>query len=631
MSLFPDLARYPRFAVDTETTGVDRDARPVGCSITVPGDISWYFRWGHERGGNNCTLEEFIAWARVEFYRPHQVKAFFNASFDARMFVYAGICGQELFPGIEDAGISAALLNEHENSYQLDRLCQKHLGEEKDDTFLNEYCASQFGGRATREQAKNYWRAPGNIVEPYACHDTELTLHLYDRNRALITEQGLDKIYAIETALIYIVVRMNLVGTRVDIPQAESVKTGIHQQLRIARARWTQIVKDTTGNDLQDEDWVLPSTAQLVPVFDALGIPYGRTKPSLRFPTGQPSITKETLEASDHEASSVLLGIREGTKLEGTFVDTIIEMGGADGIIHGEFHPLPVEYVAGKKYGTISGRFSAKLLHQIPGDRNPEIGELIRSLFLPYYPEGQWIKADFSQIEYRFLAHYAGGIVAEAYNADPLVDFHQMMSDLINNPDLNRTKVKTVNFAEVYGAGLAKGAAQAGVSIDDWKKIKKVYHEKTGGVIGALTTKVQGVASRRGYIITWGGRRCRYFSAADARAMGWKVHPNERYVGTYKALNNLLQGSAADLIKLSMVRVARDLVDWENVLLHLTVHDELGFTAPQGSAGETFKKQLNEAMCDWSEADGVPKLNVPIRVTIGSGPSWGKAKEPKAK
>jgi len=636
LTILPDLARYDRFAIDTETTGVGWHDRPVGVSLSTPDGQSWYFRWGHERGGNNCSLEEFTSWARVELYRPEQIKVFFNAMFDLRMLVNAGIVGPELFPSIEDAGTSAALLWEHENSYTLDRLLQKYLGESKDESFLKEWILAQFGGPDNKWK-EHIWRAPGNIVEPYAMGDTEGTLHLYDRNRALIREQDLERVYQLETALIPIVVRMNLVGVRVDRAAAERTKRAIGQQLVIARARWTEIaagagVEMPADGENGEKQWILPSTSQVVPVFDHLGIPYGRTKPSTRFPQGQPSITKVTLDATEHEAASVLLSLRENEKLEGTFVDTILAMGGEEGIIHSEFHPLMVEYVPGKKYGTVSGRFSAKLVHQIPGDRNPAVGELIRSLFIPYYEDGQWIKADNSQIEYRFLAHYAGGVIAEAYNADPNVDFHNMVRDLINNPDLNRTMIKSVNFAELYGAGLAKGAQLAHVTIDEWKRIKRIYHEKTGGVIAALNQKIQGAAQRRGYIITWGGRKCHYFSASEARAMGWKVHPSEKHVGTYKSLNNLLQGSAGDFNKYQMVRAVHDLVDWKNVLLHLTVHDELDFTAPKGAAGDKFQKNLNACMTDWSTTDykdGAPKMNVPIKVEIASGPSWGKAKKEK--
>ena len=642
--MLPDLSRYDRFAIDTETTGVGQSDRPVGISIATPDGRSWYLRWSHERGENNCTLAEIQAWARVEFYRPKQIKIFFNAMFDLRMLVHAGICGPELFPGIEDAGTSAALLNEHENSYTLDRLSRKHLGEEKDETFLNEWCAAQFGGPVTK-QKENYWRAPGNVVEPYACGDAELTLHLYDRNRPLITEQGLNRVYETETAIIYTVVRMNLAGVQVDRTRTDATKAQIDQQLSVARARWVEIA--AAAGVAMPEDWVNPSVAVVVPVFDSRGIPYGRTKPSKRFPNGQASITKAHLEASEDEAATVLEAVRDNAKLSGTFIDTIIELGGEDGIIHGEFHPLPVEYVPGKKYGAVSGRFSARLLHQIPGDRNPAVGKLIRSLFVPAYEGGQWVKADYSQIEYRFLAHYAGGVVAEEYrrpiptsckkcggplidgwcvpcNQNHHVDFHDMVRDLINNPDFTRTRIKNVNFGELYGMGLATGAATAGVSIDKWKEIKATYHEKTGGVIAVLSQAVKDAAARRGYIVTWGGRRCRYFSAAEARAMGWKVHPAEKFVGTYKALNNLLQGSAGDLMKYAMVRVARDLVDWKNVILHLTVHDELDFTAPKGEAGAKFQRQLREAMTEWSELDGVPKLKVPIRVEIATGPSWGE-------
>lgn len=659
--MFPTLERFDRVAFDTETTGVGFRDRPVGISWSTPDGQSGYERWGHERGGNSCTLDEVKAWFHTEVVqRPLLKKLWFNAFFDLRMLVLSGIVGPELFPGIEDAAVCAPLINEHKNSYTLDRLAKDFLGEEKDDTFLNEWCAAQFGGAATRTaQAGNYWRAPGDIVEAYACGDTELTLHLYDHLRPMITAQGLERIYGIETALIPIVVRMYLTGVRIDPARANEVRSGryengvmvepgIEQQLSIARERWLEIAAG--AGVTMDDGWILPGTAQVVPVFQALGIPYGRTKPSKRFPQGQDSVTVAHLEASDHEAATVLLALRQNTKLQGTFVDTIIRMGGDEGIIHGEFNPLMVEYVPGKKYGTVSGRFSAKLLHQIPGERHPEVGRLIRSLFVPYYDEGQWFKADYSQIEYRFMAHYAGGIVAQKYNeplpthcakcAGPLddgecyvceidynIDFHNMVRDLVNNPDLNRTKIKNVNFGELYGMGLNKGALTAGVTLEAWKAIKKLYHEKTGGVIGALKKKVEDAADDRGYIITWGGRRCRFFSAAEARAMNWKVHPREKHVGTYKSLNSLLQGSAGDLNKYAMVKVCQDLVDWQTILLHLTVHDELDFTGPKGDAGVRFKKQLKESMTDWTNTWGAQRLNVPIRVKIGTGPDWGHAKE----
>lgn len=639
MSVFPDLSQYDRFAIDTETRG-DRlfDRRPVGCSIWTPDGKGVYLRWGHDpdriyhpTGGNNCTAEEFRAWARVEFMRPNQKKVFFQAPYDIMMFVFEGVLDYpDLMPNFVDAGTSAALLDENEPSYSLDRLAEKHLGRRKADEELNEWCAAQFGGKPWRsEQAKNYWRAPGHLVEEYAIGDAELTLALDDRNMPLIKAQNLEAVWRLETAVIPIAINMALTGVRIDRSKAQEVNDNLRAELATVKQRWMEICEEAGHPMPPVEDWVLPSTQQSAPVFRALGVPAvgtteRRANAKGEMTGGNDSVTKELLEAAaeTHEAARVLLHLRELEKLSGTFVQSyILGQADTDERVHAEFHPLPVEYKPGKKYGTISGRF-ASWLHNVPGDRNPKAGRLIRSLFVPWTPNHVWVKADYSQIEYRFLGHYAGGSIANAYQADPDVDFHQMLQDLIANPNLNRSMVKRVNFAKVYGAGVNKAAATAGITVQAWKDILAIY-DKQAPEISQIYKAADKRANQRGYIITWGGRRIRYKTAAEARKMGWTVRPYELHVGTFRALNNLLQGSAADLIKKAMVRIAGPggIVDWKTTFMHLTVHDELDFSVPRDRV-EAFKEDLRKAMEDWTEADG-PKLHVPIKADIKHGESWG--------
>lgn len=626
----PDLARYDRFGIDTETTGEEdiTKRRPVGASIATPDGKGWYIRWGHDPegrygGGNNCSLGEFIAWARVELTRPHQVKAFFNAPYDLKMLVYAGaLTWPALVPGVEDAGTSAALLNENERSYALESLLEKHLGEHKEDEFLNEWCAAQFGGRPWRSvQAKNYWRAPGEIVEPYAISDAAGTLKLHDRNRALIREEGLEGIYRVETDLIPVVVNMHFAGVRVDREKAERVNRGLLSQLRRKKNEWAEIAAQADVEMGPNGEWGVPSSAQAAAVFKALGVPaVGKTA------KGNPEITKEMLEAAaeGYEPAAVLLKLRELAKLSGTFVESyILDTADEENLVHGEFHPLPVEYKPGKRYGTVSGRL-ASWLHNVPGDRNPEAGRLVRGLFIPWSPDHRWVKADYSQIEYRFLGHYAGGSIARAYNESPDVDFHQMLADLIARPDIcNRRRTKNVNFAKVYGAGLAKAALTAGISVEEWKKILAIYDDRVPEV-DAIYKLADRRAQQRGYIVTWGGRKCRFISRADALRLGFKMRRDEAFAGTYKALNRLLQGSAADLIKKAMVRIAGPggIIDWRDTFLHLTVHDELDASVPRGDAEAKFVGQMHEAMEVWGPEDG-PPLGVPIKAEIKSGESWG--------
>lgn len=633
-AVFLDLSRYDRFAVDTETTGVGRADRPVGCSIWTPDGVGRYMRWGHERGGNNCTLEEFVGWARAELARPGQVKVFFNAPFDLRMLAYVGaIEFPGLIPNVEDAGTSAALLNENEPSYSLDRLGERYLGERKEDAELLEYCAAQFGGRPWRTvQGRNIWRAPGDLVEAYAVQDAGMTLRLHDRNRAALRAEGLEPIYRTETDLIPILVNMHLAGVRVDRARAEEVNRGLLLELDRAKRRWMELA-DAARVDMPPQgEWALPSTAQAAAVFRATGVPaIGKTEvrknDSGDETGGNDSVTKELLEAAadEHEPARCLLRIRELTKLGGTFIKSyILDEADEHDRVHGEFHPLPVEYLPGKRYGTVSGRLASSL-HNVPGDRHPTAGRLVRGLFIPYDDEGEWVKADYSQIEYRFLGHYAGGSIAAAYNRDPDVDFHQMLADLIDRPDIcNRRRTKNVNFAKVYGAGLAQAARTAGITVPEWKKILAVYDERVPEV-DQIYKAADRRANQRGYIVTWGGRRCRFMTAAEARSKGWRVRDGEAHVSTYKALNRLLQGSAADLIKKAMVRVAGPggLVDWRNTVLHLTVHDELDFTSRRGAEGERFRARLAEAMEDWRGEGATTPLTVPIKADINAGASWG--------
>jgi DNA polymerase-1 len=130
-----------------------------------------------------------------------------------------------------------------------------------------------------------------------------------------------------------------------------------------------------------------------------------------------------------------------------------------------------------------------------------------------------------------------------------------------------------------------------------------------------LSKKAKDRAKDRGYIVTWGGRRRRFLSREEAIKLGWSVKPWDRYMDTHKALNALIQGSAADMLKKSMIRVA-EMVDWKNTYLHLTVHDELDFSIPKGAAGTKFRDDLRHAMEDWP-------MRVPIKVELERGATWG--------
>lgn len=605
----PDLGRYHRIALDTETTGLTVNDRAVGLSYKLPDGKHGYLAWGHE-GGNNCTIEEVRAWAR-QLERTDLLKVFFNAYFDLRMLAY-DTPGEKGVPGpgikiagpIEDGIVITAILNEIEEKFSLDALCKKYCdGMEKKDDYLNEWCAAQFGGKPDRGQAKNYWRTPWGVMDEYATWDSDMADALYLQRRPQIDVEQLREIYDVETALIPLLLQMHLTGVRVDVDGAERAKLEFARRKDEAQLVWDRIAPGV--NPL--------STDQLVPVFDKYGLPYGKTK------AGNPSIDKAVLDAlpDDNEVAVTLKTLKEVSKMSGTFVENYILACAIDGIVHGQFHQLPND-----DYGAVSGRFSSSepCLQNLPGDKHPELMRIIRGLFIPYLPEQSWYKWDYSQIEYRFLAHYAGGKLRRQYNETPDIDFHQMLADMINMPDVcNRRRTKNVNFAIVYGASTRRAAQTAGITEALMRQVEGVYHDATDHQIKRLSQKAVQAAKNRGYIITWGRRKRRFMDAARARAKGWKVYGGERYVKTHAALNALLQGSAADLMKRAMVAVARSgVIDWTNTFLHLTVHDELGASGPdrRSAAGIKFAGEVKELMQNF-------ELSVPIIADCKAGPNWG--------
>lgn len=582
MGALPDLSRFDRIAVDTETTGLSYTDRPVGCAIKTPDGQRHYLRWGHKLGGNNCTRAEFVRWARRELGRPSQLKVFHNAAFDLRMLAYIGVA----VPNVEDTQILAYLHNELVPSLSLNATAKTYCGLEKSDDELHTWIAEHFHVKPTREAcAPYYWQAPGDIVEPYALGDVDMTLALYDTLRPLIREDGLDAIYQVETDILPIVLKLHMIGVRVNVNAAEETKAAMLAQRDHYLREFRKVAGDINYN----------STQQLATVFERLGLPVWKTK------AGNPSIPKELLEFVEHPIGQYVRSLKQLERFTGLYIDNyILSNVGDDGVVHGEFHQIRRE-----EYGTISGRFSsggALNLQNMPA-RNKELARPIRRLFIPWSNEHQWGKLDYSQIEYRFFAHYAGGKIREAYAENPLSDFHQMVADLTGLP---RNRAKTINFAKLYGAGRQKLALSMGCSEDEAAEFVEQYNRRIpeGQALYDLAMRRAG---SRGFINTWGGRRLRF----KRRGRGFDR--------THKALNSLLQGSAADLMKMAMIRVDR-MIDWESTIMHLTVHDELDLSVPKGDAGIRVMRDIKEAMQDY-------ELSVPIISDAELGPTWGDCED----
>jgi DNA polymerase-1 len=613
LTLFPDLARYDRAAIDTETDGLGFRNRPVGLSWATPDGRSGYLAWGHDEStvgsifddadaaANNCGLEEVRRWAATELTRPAQLKVFHNAPFDARMLAYSGI---PLAGRIEDTQVAAPLLNELEPRFRLDFLAAKYLGRTKSDDALNEWCAGAFGGKATHAaQAGNYWRAPGHIVSPYARGDAELTLALHDVLRPKVTAEGLDAIYALETAIIPIVTEMHLTGVRVDVDAAHALDRDLTTRIDTLRAAWETLAPGIDPG----------KTSQAADAFRRAGLPVATTE------KGQDSLVAEDLAHIPHPLAQTLLEWRKLTKFRDVFVRAYI-LANADetGVVHPEFHALRSD-----DFGSVAGRFSSGSsegslnVQNIP-KRDDVWGPIIRGLFIPYHTGSRWLTADYSQLQFRLLAHYAALIgypeLARAYREDPNVDFHQLCADLTGTP---RKQAKNINFGICFGLGKANLARSLGVSEAAGERILAQYHAKLPAVRATYRALADRVAEK-GQIRTLGGRLRRFLTADEARARNWNVRDNEKFVGSHKGLNALLQGGEGDMMKRAMVTLTPVAKEY-GALLHLTVHDELDFSVAPDQAAP-FAARVRECMEDY-------RLQVPIRADVSVGRDWGHATE----
>lgn len=334
----------------------------------------------------------------------------------------------------------------------------------------------------------------------------------------------------------------------------------------------------------------------------------------LRTPTGLPSFTKAFLENHPHPIAQLIREAREVNKTHSTFIDSILKHE-HNGRIHAEIRQLK-----GQTGGTVTGRLSMSNpnLQQIPA-RNKEIGPLVRSLFLPE-EENKWCSADFSQQEPRILTHYASrshyegaDTVAEAY-CNGGADFHQEIANLVG---INRKTAKTIGLGIMYGMGKGKLADQLGVTIEEAVEVLQKFNTYAP-FVRQLADSVMRSANQKGYIKTILGRRCHFdmwepLKYGTGRPLKYKEAVHE-YNGeikrafVYKALNKLIQGSAADMTKQAMVHCYK-----EGYLPLLQVHDELVFSIKNEKEVKNICRIMEEA---------VP-LEVPNKVDAELGKNWG--------
>ena len=448
--------------------------------------------------------------------------------------------------------------------------------------------------------------APSEVCRPYAEQDAVLTLRLWKTLGKRIEAEGLQKIFDLECDLIPLLIEMRWRGVRIDTARAEQASEQMskkEQQLLVEIKRRFGINVDI---------W---ASASIQKAFDANDLWYPHTE------KGAPSFQGPWLESHDHDLPKMIVEARRINKARTTFIEGAILEYSHHGRIHAEAHPLKND-----GGGTVTGRFSYSNpnLQQVPA-RDPEIGKLIRSLFIP--EEGAtWGVFDYSQQEPRITVHYSSLLglegAADAVNAysNEGADFHQIVADMAGIP---RKQAKNINLGLTYGMGREKLIRELGLESDEAGKLLDLYHSRVPFIRG-IQNMCTRMAEQRGYITTLGGRKCHFDLWEPVGYLHGEKHvplPREEAVDkygdnlkrsfTYKALNKLIQGSAADMTKLAM----RDL--WkEGLVPHIGIHDELDYSI--------FNKEQSDMVID--KMVNCVDLKVPLVVDYETGINWGEAK-----
>ena len=596
----PDLTKVDEIAIDLETRDPDLIKKGSGAIIgngevigiaVATSNYKGYFPIAHH-GGGNMDRKMVLKWFQDLLNSP-STKIFHNAMYDV---CWIRALGLKIQGRIVDTMIAAAVTDENRFRYDLNSLSWKYNGYGKSEAGLSE-AAAEWGIDPKSEM----YKLPSLNVGAYAERDAEATFGLWQEMKKEITSQDTQSIFDLETDLFPCLVDMRFKGVRVDVEGAQKLKkTLIKEEQDIL----TAIEKET---NIRPQIWAARSIAQ---VFENLKIPFDRTEK-----TDAPSFTKNFLQEHEHPVVNLIAKAREVNKAHTTFIDSILRYE-HKGRIHAEINQL--RNAGG---GTVTGRFSYQNpnLQQIPA-RNKDLGPKIRSLFLPE-ENHTWGCFDYSQQEPRLVVHYAALYklpsvydVVDAYNDDPNSDFHQTVADMA---EIKRAQAKTINLGLFYGMGKTKLQAELGVSKEKANELFNTYHAKVP-FVKQLMEKASNRAQDRGQIRTLLGRLCRFhlwepnqfgMHKAMTHEDALQEHgPGIKRAYTYKALNKLIQGSAADMTKKAMLDLHN-----EGIIPHIQIHDELDISIEN----EAQAKKIIEIM------ENAVKLEVPNKVDYEFGKNWG--------
>jgi DNA polymerase-1 len=576
------LAKQPKFCLDTETTSVDPlRATLVGFSFSWEPGVAYYLPVRGPMGSRVLPLPSVIDAIQGPMANPEVEKVGQNLKYE--ILVLRGI-GLEIAGPITDTMVLSYLLESGERNHSLDQLADRLLGH----TMIPITDLIGKGKNQITMDLVDLFK-----ITEYAAEDADATWRIEEILTPKLKADGLWDLYAnLERPLIGVLAEMEAVGVKVDVPRLN----GLSKEFAGKIAAIESEIFELAGHPFNIGS--LPQLRQVL--FDELKLPSTKKTPG-----GEPSTDVEVLEslAAKHPLPKLLIEHRHFAKLKSTYLDALASLADEHGRIHASFNQVVAA----------TGRLSSSdpNLQNIP--IRSEDGGQIRQAFVAGFPGWSLIAADYSQIELRILAHYTQDPALMRAFAEN-IDVHTAVAAKIfqvpeSAVDANQRRVaKTVNFGVIYGIkpfGLATRLgitqAEAAVFIDSY------FNEYAS--VEAFMNRTLESALRLGYVETILGRR---------RAINGIKNTTGRNLNTAErtAVNAVIQGSAADLIKRAMLEVARRIkAEKRQARLLLQIHDELVLEAPDEEV-PMLAVMVREAMI------GAIRFDVPIQVEVSAGPNW---------
>jgi DNA polymerase-1 len=615
------LAGAKAIAVDVETYDPEiEDHGPgwgrgkghvIGVSLATDDGFNKYFPIRHETGFNH-NPQQILCYVKDQLRHAHQPKVGHNILYDLGWLSHEGVpvVGQ-----VYDTWTAEKLID-HSSSASLEDVSKRYLGEGKTSDALYDWAWQAWGSGAPKSPGdkrkcamKNLRSIPAELVGFYAESDTALPLQILPKQWAKMNELGLMDVFMMECDLLPILVQMRLLGVSVDLDAAERAR----DQFLNSAAEVQKKVDEIAGCHINTG-----SAQEVAKVFDRLNIRYPRTER-----TDAPSFKGEFLKTVEHPIGGLIVELEELKKYTSTFIENAILGSHVNGKIHGELNPLRA----------VTGRMSASNpnLQQVPS-RN-ELAKALRAIFVPDAGHDHWRKYDYSSIESRILAHDAvgpgAGELRQEYVNNPKTDYHTFAQTMIHDTVsvfLERKPVKEINFGIVYGMMVTALAAKLKIPKSEAQRLFDTYHAGLPYVketmdhfseVAAKSGEVRTILGRRSLFDRWEPRGSRGVAALKFEDAVRAYGPNIERAYLYKALNHRIQGTAADLMKMAMVKCHKagiyDVIGFPRLI----VHDEKDWSVRPGWDESAFT-EMRHIM-----ETAIP-FKVPIRVEGERGPNWSE-------